>query len=178
MYMKKKCTGCGEELDIELFRRDKYKKDGHSSKCRDCLSKKDKQYYAENSEHKKQVVKQYMKKTGEYYRYKPYNHKYYISEKSKLNKRARDLKRRVLLKNNGCGVSYLNSNTIELIIEKYDRKCVYCGIDCIDIYHIDHKIPISIGGDNSFDNLALSCPHCNLSKGSKTDVEFCGYKVK
>ena len=82
------------------------------------------------------------------------------------------------MKNNGCGVSYINSNTIKLILEKYARKCAYCGTDCIDTYHIDHKIPVSKGGDNSFDNLALSCPKCNLSKGSKTDIEFLGYKVK
>lgn len=175
--MKKKCTECGKELDIELFRKDKYKKDGHSCKCKVCLSKKDKQYYAKNAEHKKYVVKQYMKKTGEYYRYKPYNPKYYSSEKSKLKKRARDLRRRLQLNNNGCGKSYLDGNTISKVLKKYEGKCVYCKINCENSYHIDHKLPVSRGGDNSFDNLALACPHCNLSKGAKTDYEFYGHKI-
>lgn len=175
--MKKKCTECGAYLDIALFRKDKYKKDGHSYKCKSCLSKKDKKYYSENCEHKKYIVKQYMKKTGEYYRYKPYNSKYYSSEQSKLKKRARDLRRRIRIRTNGSGHNYVDHKTISMVLEKYEGKCAYCKVYCKNSYHIDHKLPVSRGGDNSFNNLALSCPRCNLSKGTKTDYEFSGHKI-
>jgi 5-methylcytosine-specific restriction endonuclease McrA len=42
----------------------------------------------------------------------------------------------------------------------------YNGPDVIP-FQIDHIIPISQGGQNTEDNLLLSCRHCNLSKGAK-----------
>ena len=32
---------------------------------------------------------------------------------------------------------------------------------------LDHLTPVSEGGDNSYDNLATSCLHCNSSRGAK-----------
>jgi len=34
-------------------------------------------------------------------------------------------------------------------------------------YHVDHKIPLALGGTNDLDNLTIACPPCNLSKGIK-----------
>jgi len=34
--MTKKCTKCNSELNIEMFYRDKHKKSGYTSKCKDC----------------------------------------------------------------------------------------------------------------------------------------------
>lgn len=34
-------------------------------------------------------------------------------------------------------------------------------------YHVDHVIPIALGGSNWPDNLQLLCPPCNLSKSDK-----------
>lgn len=54
--------------------------------------------------------------------------------------------------------------------------CVYCGRE-IDrtiprSVHIDHIIPLSRGGSNWPQNLALTCPRCNLSKGNKLLSEW------
>lgn len=45
-------------------------------------------------------------------------------------------------------------------------KCVYCGKPILD-YHIDHIKPIAKGGVDRIDNLAISCPECNLAKSDK-----------
>lgn len=37
---------------------------------------------------------------------------------------------------------------------------------------IDHKIPQSIGGSNTFDNIAICCHRCNIVKGTLTDGTF------
>jgi len=54
-----------------------------------------------------------------------------------------------------------NPNGIDLQAREF-----YNGLDVIP-FQIDHIIPISQGGQNTEDNLVLSCRHCNLSKGAK-----------
>jgi len=55
-------------------------------------------------------------------------------------------------------------------------KCKYCKSDLIlhgvGKYHIDHRIPLSLGGSNNPDNLQLLCPKCNLAKSSKHPDEY------
>ena len=39
---------------------------------------------------------------------------------------------------------------------------------------IDHKIPLSRGGDNDFENLAISHLSCNRKKHNQTETEYKG----
>lgn len=51
--------------------------------------------------------------------------------------------------------------------------CFYCGVTiAASQSHLEHKRPVSRGGDNRRGNIALSCPSCNLKKGRKTHEEF------
>ena len=43
-------------------------------------------------------------------------------------------------------------------------------------WHIDHVYPKKHGGDNQPDNLVLSCATCNLSKNSKTAIEYIAHR--
>lgn len=46
--------------------------------------------------------------------------------------------------------------------------CQYCGRKPPEvILHIDHRVPFSLGGDNSLDNLLTACSECNLGKSNK-----------
>lgn len=38
--------------------------------------------------------------------------------------------------------------------------------------HLEHKIPLSRGGNNSRDNLDIACQKCNCQKNTKTEIEF------
>lgn len=53
-------------------------------------------------------------------------------------------------------------------------RCWWCGRPITKGFHSDHRIPLSRGGSNGPENLVLSCPRCNLSKGTKTPQEFAG----
>lgn len=53
---------------------------------------------------------------------------------------------------------------IEALNELQHNLCAYCGIRLFDDFHIDHIEPLLQGGSNWPDNLALSCPSCNISK--------------
>ncbi|MFW9914394.1 MAG: RNA-guided endonuclease IscB [Candidatus Thorarchaeota archaeon] len=59
----------------------------------------------------------------------------------------------------------------EYLLEKWQRKCAYCGKTKIPL-EVEHIIPKSRGGTNRVDNLTLSCRQCNLKKGDRTAVEF------
>jgi 5-methylcytosine-specific restriction endonuclease McrA len=48
-------------------------------------------------------------------------------------------------------------------------KCYYCKSRILSsTLHWDHIIPLSKGGQHSVENLCVSCPTCNLTKGAKS----------
>lgn len=61
------------------------------------------------------------------------------------------------------------------IYKRDDNQCVYCGSK--KHLTIDHVIPKSRGGDNTWKNLVTCCLSCNLKKGNKTPEEA-GMKMK
>jgi len=76
---------------------------------------------------------------------------------------------------------YAMNNNPELakrIKARDDNRCRYCGVQVNwrdrkspggGTY--DHVIPVSAGGDESDDNLVVSCRACNLRKGARTPEE-------
>jgi 5-methylcytosine-specific restriction endonuclease McrA len=55
------------------------------------------------------------------------------------------------------------------IYKRDNNQCVYCGIE--KNLTIDHIIPRSRGGKNSWINLVTCCSSCNLKKANKTPEE-------
>jgi 5-methylcytosine-specific restriction endonuclease McrA len=65
----------------------------------------------------------------------------------------------------------------EYLLEKFGRKCVYCGAENIPL-QIEHIVPGARGGNNRVSNLTLACESCNRKKGTKTAEEFGHPKVQ
>jgi len=61
----------------------------------------------------------------------------------------------------------------EYLLEKWGRRCAYCGKTGIPL-EIEHIIPKSRGGTDRVSNLTLACHKCNQEKGNRTAQEF-GY---
>jgi 5-methylcytosine-specific restriction endonuclease McrA len=59
----------------------------------------------------------------------------------------------------------------EYLLEKWDRKCAYCGAEHTPL-EIDHIHPRSRGGSDRVSNLAIACHDCNQRKGSMPLAEF------
>jgi 5-methylcytosine-specific restriction endonuclease McrA len=51
-------------------------------------------------------------------------------------------------------------------------KCAVCAERLKAGYHIDHIVPLALGGPHSDENIQLLCPSCNTSKGAKHPVDF------
>ena len=61
----------------------------------------------------------------------------------------------------------------EYLLEKWGRKCAYCGAENVPL-EIEHIIPKARKGTDRVSNLTLACRTCNEAKGTKTAEEF-GY---
>ncbi len=55
------------------------------------------------------------------------------------------------------------------LFKRDSSQCVYCGSK--KNLTVDHVIPKSRGGDNSWTNLVTCCSPCNRKKGNKTPEE-------
>lgn len=60
----------------------------------------------------------------------------------------------------------------ENIYKRDNYECIYCGADNKKNLTIDHVIPKSKGGKDSWDNLVTSCKKCNGEKSDLTLEEF------
>lgn len=67
--MKKKCTKCGEEKDLESFHKERTNKSGYRSDCKQCVSRKNKKRYATN-ESLRDKQRERCRANREYYRIK------------------------------------------------------------------------------------------------------------
>jgi len=50
--------------------------------------------------------------------------------------------------------------------------CAVCRADISESYHVDHVLPLALGGTNGKENLQLLCPTCNHSKSCKHPIDF------
>jgi len=64
----------------------------------------------------------------------------------------------------------IDAATRRLVRERAGNRCEYCGMlqaqQSFPSFHVDHIIAQQHGGTDEPANLALSCYHCNLHKGS------------
>jgi len=67
--------------------------------------------------------------------------------------------------------------THSAIFRRDNYTCQYCGIECTaDTISVDHIIPKSQGGRNTWRNLVTACKFCNNRKGHKT-LDRCEMKL-
>ena len=162
-------------------------------KYKEELSEKNKIRHVKNKERNNKISREYYQKNKEellaesikYYHNnkdrikaskKEYRKLNYVIKRERLRSQANRMNRRA------SGIKEIRITTIRRVIKKYNSKCYWCDI-YIDTkkkksFHIDHYIPLSKGGANSEENLVLSCPFCNMSKGAKDPLEFAISKGK
>lgn len=86
-----------------------------------------------------------------------------------------------------------NKKSIEILWKFFKFACAYCGRQLSKNMregHVDHLVPIALGGRNHISNRVLSCSNCNgnekreeewlkfLKKRAKTQKSFCGRKKR
>lgn len=66
---------------------------------------------------------------------------------------------------------FITKERVEYLLVKQNGKCPCCKSG-LEKFHIDHIMPIALGGSNTDDNIQLLCPSCNLRKNAKHPVDF------
>lgn len=65
-----------------------------------------------------------------------------------------------------------SKNDIERILALQKGKCAECSVVLSGKYHIDHIMPIALGGTNWPKNLQCLCAPCNLKKNAKHPLDW------
>lgn len=161
-----------------------------SGKCKPCIAWRGRKYRISNQEiilerkrkyyeaNRKAVLERQKKyqqanceKVAEYQRlYREANHDKAVNyqreyhkanpEKSKIGRRNR----RAKIKGNG---GKLSPNILQTLMALQKGKCACCSKPLKDGHHLDHIMPLALGGTNTDDNVQLLTPACNLRKGAK-----------
>lgn len=111
--------------------------------------------------------------------------KYYAKNKEMLRQKSRDwdlknpdkFKERMQRAANArrarlAGVGgKLSKGIVQKLIKLQKGKCAYCST-ALHAHHLDHIIPLALGGKNTDDNVQLLCPPCNMSKGAKHPIDY------
>jgi 5-methylcytosine-specific restriction endonuclease McrA len=87
-------------------------------------------------------------------------------EKFPLTVRAHSFKRRKTIK-----TGHVSAEDLNFIFSSQGGKCVVCR-ETLGEYHVDHIVPLALGGEHSKHNVQLLCPKCNGSKGAKHPIDF------
>lgn len=61
-------------------------------------------------------------------------------------------------------VEHLTPEDIRSIWDRFDSRCYVCSAPA---EHLDHVVPLALGGEHVYENLRPACADCNLSKGPK-----------
>lgn len=99
------------------------------------------------------------------------------AKRNRLQLNAKARRRRVLVR----GAE--GSHTVEEVwqmSEDQDHLCAYCETPLMGDFHVDHLVPLSKGGSDYAENLAIACALCNVRKSSLMPLQFLkrlGYSV-
>ena len=191
----KTCSKCKTVKAFEFFRKSERGLYGLHSVCRACANVRVKEYQAKNKEavlakkkeyrdSNQQKIKNYMAEYREKNKEKikikrdEYCKKNaeMLSKKSRqwakdhpLERRAQEHKRRALKLGNGGKHTAADVRKIHAL---QGHKCACCGVNTKSKFHVDHIMPLVLGGTNDASNLQILCPTCNNQKYSKHPVDF------
>lgn len=175
----KTCTKCGEtKPETEYTKRAENKRDGLRAQCKDCSRIVKDKWNAENNE----LVRAYSTKWAAENRekVKAVNANYYAANTDKVRSSnakwyaANKDSWRIYAHNRRARKGGTLSVGLSDKLFKLQRgKCACgCGEPLGGKYHLDHIMPLALGGTNTDDNIQLLRSTCNQQKHAKHPVAF------
>ena len=151
------------KVEINQKRKEKYYEDP------DAVNKKRREWGALNKDKQRITDEKYRAENKK--EISEYGKRYRSENKELISAHMRN--RRALVR--GAKGSHTAEQVFDLLLSQ-KGLCASCSTklkhEGREKYHVDHVMPLSLGGTNSIDNLQVLCPHCNLSKHNKHPDEW------
>lgn len=123
------------------------------------------EYYSKNKEKAKEYSKKYNEENKEFI--KELSAKYRKNNPEKIRIHNRNSKSR---KKNAPGK--MSKDIVSRLMVLQKGKCTACNKKLNNDYHLDHIIPLALGGTNFDSNIQLLHSICNKRKQAKHPVDF------
>lgn len=176
----KACTRCGEKKPSTEFYGDNRVPDGLQSQCKVCMRLASSKWYAANPDKEKERQIKYRSANSD--KVKARMKKWYAENQDSLRAKASAWQKanpeacriyshtyRTRKQENGGSLSH---GITEKLYKLQRGKCACCGLPLGDNYHLDHIMPIFLGGKNTDSNVQLLRSTCNLQKSARHPVDF------
>lgn len=66
----------------------------------------------------------------------------------------------------------LPRGTVKFLLEKQRCRCAICTKSIKAAYHVDHIMPLALGGMHEPLNIQILCPTCNVRKNAKHPIRY------
>lgn len=177
----KTCTKCGETKSVSEFKKYGGKRAGLRSQCRACMNHAHAIWYSANSEKcrlsgAKWAAANKDKEKASDAKYRAANPEKFRAAVAKWaaenheSLRIKSQNRRAMKHAAG---GKLSKGLADKLFHLQRGKCACgCKQPLGTNYHLDHIMPLALGGSNTDDNIQLLTATCNTSKGAKNPVEF------
>ena len=195
MTNTKRCPTCEEVKATAEFYCKRSRPDGLDSQCKSCVKAYSRSYGRDHREQRKEAWSAYYAENSDrlnastrarYHEIKgdflPALSTYRMENRAhfrEIEKRWADANReKIRTKNNAYSERFRSAagqhskRDLERILQDQDWKCKYCRKSLLDGKHLDHWMPLSLGGSNDPSNLQYLCVRCSTRKGAKHPVEF------
>jgi hypothetical protein len=182
----KRCGRCGRVLKLYLFNCNSGSKLNCTGNCKECQKESSKKAYEKNkgnrdyknyySEHREQKLAQSRKYYNDHKdKVRTKQTKYHTSSAGKRVMKKAHAKRRYLLEKNA-GIPYTREMVLDrdkmaivdgqLVYVSEVPICILCGkpMNVERDIHMEHLIPVVLGGKNCFTNVGGAHQLCNLQK--------------
>jgi 5-methylcytosine-specific restriction endonuclease McrA len=181
MVSSKLCSKCGVEKSFSDFHKNKARRDGIETYCKECNNARLRKAYVNNSSEKIKKTRAYHLNNPEWS--KSYQHDWhqqnkeriYIKVKKRLSTDAEFLQYRrelVARKERERRAQKANTQVVKVTKEDYEKlltvfesKCWICELPLSKVFW-DHVQPLSKGGAHSKENLKPVCNPCNVRKNA------------
>lgn len=179
--LTKKCCECHKVFTADNFHKDKAKKLGLASRCKDCAKHAVKVWKDQNRKHANESARLWQRKNADKRKEIAKRYANNLPEGVRAARlrewrnanpeknRAALAKRRSQKKNSN---EHYTDVDVKNRLRWQQYKCACCKTDVSQSYHVDHIIPLAAGGTNDKLNIQILCPSCNLTKNAKDPISF------
>jgi hypothetical protein len=156
------CTKCKKTKPLELFGKDKHKKSGYTSRCKECMAEDARKYRASDVEKSRSIAKKYRERNldKERTRYNRYN-----KENPEVRAHHAALRRAKTKKATPAWLTKAQEGDIKKMYALAKKFEELCNIR----YHVDHIVPLAgkdICGLHVPWNLQILPASVNLAKSN------------